>query len=349
MTASDTELRRIAASFAQPSWRKGCLQLFTSFGPFLVACAAMYLLYPVSPLLTLALALPTGALVIRIFIVQHDCGHNSFFASRWANAFIGRLCSLFTMTPFANWGRQHAQHHANWNNLDRSCGSDIYSGCLTVREYLALSPWRRLLYRLPRHPLVAHILLPPLVFLLLYRVPFDTPRNWVRERWSVWLTNAALVALFGSLVVLLGWRPVLVVQLSVMIVASILGVWLFSLQHRFETARWTAKGEWDYVDASLRGASWFSLPCALHWLTGNIGFHHVHHLNPRVPNYRLRAAHDAVQARRATPPLSLRRGLGAPWLTLWDEAAGRLVRFRDAGRTLAPGQADGRGAATLAA
>ena len=308
------------------------MQLLTSFGPFLLGCASMYLVYPVSPLLTLALALPTGALLVRVFIVQHDCGHNSFFASRSANALTGRLCSLITMTPFANWGRQHGLHHANWNNLDRTGGSDIYSACLTVREYLALSRWQRLLYRLPRHPLVANILLPPLVFVLLYRVPFDTPRDWVRERWSVYATNAALVALFGTLVVLLGWREVLTVHVTIMVVASILGVWLFSVQHRFETARWTAKGEWNFVGAALEGSSWFRLPRILHWLTGNIGFHHVHHLNPHVPSYRLRAAHDAVQALRPTPPLSLWRGLAAPWLTLWDEAAGRLVRFSDVRR-----------------
>jgi acyl-lipid omega-6 desaturase (Delta-12 desaturase) len=293
----------------------------------------MYLVFPISWLLSLALALPTGALLVRIFIVQHDCGHGSFFASRRANAVVGRLCSLITLTPFANWARQHALHHADWNNLDRGDGggSDIYSSCLTVREYRALSPWRRFLHRLPRHPLVANLLLPPVVFMLVYRVPFDTPRTWIRERWSVYLTNLALVALFGALVALLGWQRVLLVQLPTMVVASILGVWLFSLQHRFENAHWTEKGDWSFVDAALRGSSWFSLPPVLHWLTGNIGFHHVHHLNPRVPNYRLRAAHEAVHALHPVRPLSLRAGLRAPWLTLWDEASGRLVRFRDVG------------------
>lgn len=291
----------------------------------------MYLVFPVSYPLALALALPTGALLVRVFIVQHDCGHGSFFATRRANTLVGRLCSLCTLTPYANWGRQHGLHHADWNNLDRTGGgSDIYSACLTVDDYLALSPRRRFLYRLPRHPLVANLLLPPLVFVLLYRVPFDTPRAWTRERRSVYLTNAALVCLFGTLAALLGWREVLLVHLPIMVVASILGVWLFSLQHRFETARWTAKGKWSFVEAALEGSSWFSLPRALHWLTGNIGFHHIHHLNPHVPNYRLNDAHTAVQALHPVPPLSLRRGLAAAFLTLWDERRGRLVRFRDA-------------------
>lgn len=328
---SDAALQQAVNSFAAPTIRMSIFQLLTSFGPFLAGCAAMYLVYPISPLLTLTLSLPTGALLVRVFIVQHDCGHGSFFASRAANTAVGRLCSLITLTPFANWRRQHAAHHANWNNLDRqSAGSDIYSACLTVREYQALTPWRRFLYRLPRHPLIANILLPPLVFVLLYRVPFDTPRTWTRERWSVHMTNLALVALFGVLVALLGWREVLLVHLPVMVVSSILGVWLFSLQHRFETSRWAGKSDWSFVEAALEGSSYFSLPRPLQWLTGNIGFHHVHHLNPRIPNYNLPAAHEAVSAFRSVPTLKFPAGLRATRLTLWDEQHARLVRFADA-------------------
>jgi omega-6 fatty acid desaturase (delta-12 desaturase) len=330
VACSGAEVRQAAAAFARPITERAALQLLTSFGPFIAACAAMYLAFPISPLLTLALAVPTGVLLVRIFIIQHDCGHGSFFASRRANALVGRLCSLMTLTPFANWGRQHALHHADWNNLDRKGGgADIYSSCLTVRAYCALSPQRRLLYRLPRHPLFANLLLPPLIFVLLYRLPFDTPRGWKRERRSVHLTNMALVATFGALVALFSWQEVLLIHLPIMVVASIAGVWLFSVQHRFETARWTAKGDWSFADAALQGSSWFGLPPVLHWLTGNIGFHHVHHLNPRVPSYRLPTAHEAVQAQLPVRPLSLLGGLRAPWLTLWDEAAGRLVRFRD--------------------
>ena len=327
----DTEVRQAVAAFARASEWKSALQLLTSFGPFLAGCLAMYVVFPLSYPLTLALAVPTGALLVRVFIVQHDCGHGSFFASRRANALVGRACSLITLTPFANWGRQHSLHHADWNNLDRTGGgADIYSSCLTVRSYLALSPWRRFFYRLPRHPLVANVLLPPLVFLFLYRVPFDTPRGWIRERWSVYLTDAALICLFGTLTLLVGWREVLMVHVPIMVVASILGVWLFSLQHRFETARWTVKGDWSFVDAALEGSSWFHLPRVLHWLTGNIGFHHVHHLNPHVPNYRLSDAHEVVHKLHPVPPLTLGGGLAATFLTLWDERRSRLVRFRDA-------------------
>jgi omega-6 fatty acid desaturase (delta-12 desaturase) len=330
MPVSDSEIRRTAATFARPSRRLSILQLATSFGPFLALCMTMHLVYPLSPWLTLALALPTGALLVRVFIIQHDCGHGSFFPSRRANIAVGRLCSIFTLTPFANWSRQHGLHHGDWNNLDRSGGgADIYSACLTVQQYLALSPWQRMLYRLPRHPLIANLLLPPLVFLLLYRVPFDTPRDWHRERRSVSLTNLALLVIFAPLIVLLGWQEVLLVHLTLIAVSSVLGVWLFSVQHRFEAAHWSPRSDWRFVDAALGGSSWLRLPAPLQWLTGNIGFHHVHHLDPRVPNYRLDAAHQAMQSLHPTPPLDLRHALTAPWLTLWDEATGRLVRFRD--------------------
>lgn len=332
---SGVEVRQAAAAFAQPIGRQGVLQLLTSFGPFIAACASMYLVYPISPLLALALALPTGLLLLRLFVIQHDCGHGSFFASSRANALVGRACSLMTLTPFANWARHHSQHHGNWSNLDGRDPTDLYSACLTVRDYLALSPRQRWLHRLPRHPLVANLLLPPLIFLLLHRVPFDTPRIWTRERRGVYLTNAALLALFGILALLLGWQRVLAIHVSVVAVASIVGVWLFSLQHRFETAHWARRGTWNAEDAAMEGSSWFALPRLLHWLTGNIGFHHVHHLNPRVPNYRLGAAHDSLQALRKVEPLTLRGGLRAPWLTLWDEAAGRLVSFREAARSAA--------------
>jgi omega-6 fatty acid desaturase (delta-12 desaturase) len=329
---SDTNLRHIAAPFARPDRWTSTLLLFSSFGPVLAGCAAMYLVFPWSYLGTLALALPTGAFLVRVFIVQHDCGHGSCFAGRRTNTIVGWACSLLTMTPYAHWARQHSQHHASWNNLDRTDGgSDIYSNCLTVRAYLMLSPWRRFLYRVPRHPLVANLVLPPLIFLLLYRIPYDTPRDWRAERGSVHLTNAALGGLFGLLVVMLGWRMVLLVHLPMMVVASIFGVWLFSLQHRFDTAHWTVKGDWSFVDAALDGSSWLDLPAAAHWLTGNIGFHHVHHLNPRVPSYRLSEAHSAVRRARTVAPLTFRRGLAAMFLTLWDEQSGRLVRFRDVG------------------
>jgi acyl-lipid omega-6 desaturase (Delta-12 desaturase) len=290
----------------------------------------MYWSLHLSYYLTLFLALPTGALLVRVFIVQHDCGHGSFFASRRANDLTGIACSLLTLTPYTNWRRQHAGHHANWNNLDRRLsGHDIYSACLTVREYQGLGFWHRMFYRTVRHPLIAHILIPPFIFLVLYRVPFDTPKNWGRERLAVYGTDLALMGLIGALSLVIGFRAVLLVQLPVMIVTSILGVGLFAVQHRFEESLWARQPKWCFADAALRGSSYLKLPRILQWFTGNIGFHNVHHLAPRVPNYRLESCYRAHSAFQNNPDISILDALRAIRLTLWDEEQNKLIKFCD--------------------
>ncbi len=329
--ASRTALRAALAPFEEARLAPGLVQIATSMGLYLAALGAMYWSLDVSYALTWLIAVPASAFLVRMFIVQHDCGHGSFFRSARANDVLGTVCGVLTLAPYAHWRRQHAGHHANWNNLDRrESGSDIYSACLTVAEYRGLSPWRRFLHRLPRHPLVAHIVFPPLIFLGLYRFAYDTPKDWIYERRSVWLTNAVIVALWSPLAVAFGWRAVLMVQLPVVLLSSIVGVWLFSVQHRFETARWMRRHDWNFVDAALEGSSHLALPRVLQWWTGNIGFHHIHHLSPRVPNYLLSACHGSSALLRPSRPLSLARALSAGRLALWDEASGRLVRFRDA-------------------
>jgi omega-6 fatty acid desaturase (delta-12 desaturase) len=324
-------LREAVAPYEKPSLALGAWQIATSIGLYLGVLAAMYWSLHISYWLTLALTLPAGALLIRIFIVQHDCGHGSFFGSQRANDILGRICGVITLAPYQNWRRQHAQHHANWNNLDRrESGADIYSACLTVAEYQALSPWQRFVYRLPRHPLVAHLVLPPLVFLLLYRVPFDTPKDWTAERRSVWLTNLAIAALVVTLGLTLGFGAVALVQLPIIVVTTISGVWLFSVQHRFDDAHWLRQPEWSFQAAAMNGSSYLKLPKILQWSTGNIGFHHIHHLTPRVPNYRLEACYRSAPILNEQPPLTFTRALRGSTLTLWDEAEKKLVRFRDA-------------------
>jgi omega-6 fatty acid desaturase (delta-12 desaturase) len=323
-------LRSEVAAFETPIATKAALQLVTSVGLFFIGCAAMYLAYPISYLLTLALAIPTGGLLVRVFIVQHDCGHDAFFASRRLNDIIGGLCSLLTLTPYRFWRRHHAVHHGNWNNLDRRPdGGDMYSSCLTVTEYRALSRRGRFVYRVQYHPLVANLLLPPVIFLLFHRVPFDTPREWVRERQTVYGTDLVLVAILAVAGLLLGFREVLAVQIPIIAVASIVGAGLFTLQHRFEHTVWARHSEWNFVTAALAGSSYLRLPRVLQWFTGNIGFHHIHHLSPRVPNYRLQECHEAVAALRTVPKLSLWSALKAARLALWDEDRQRMVGFAD--------------------
>lgn len=326
-------LRRVlgAHQSAQPS--RAVLQLVSTFLPFLALLAAMYLTAHVSFWLTLALAVPAAAFVVRIFILQHDCGHGALFGSKRVNDWVGRMCSLVTLTPYQHWRRQHAGHHANWNNLDRrESGADIYSSCLTTAEYHRLSRRKRAAYRIVRHPLIAHLLLPPLVFVLLYRLPFDTPGAWRSERRSVHATNLSLVTLFVVLGLCVGFGTMARVQLPTITLAAIAGVWLFSVQHRFEAAAWLRRVDWTATAASLRGTSYLRLPQPLRWFTGDIGYHHVHHLNPRIPNYRLAKRHAGSATLRTVTTLGLRDGLRAPRCWLWDESRGRMVSFREAGR-----------------
>ncbi len=316
----------------QPVLRRSLGQVAATLLPYLALVVAMYFSLMVSIWLTLALAIPAAGLVVRLFIIQHDCGHGSFFRSRRGNEIMGWACSIFTMTPFANWRRQHAQHHAIWNNLDkRDGGADIYSSCLTVAEYKALSPARQRLYRFTRHPLIAQVLVPPLVFLVLYRIPFDTPRAWRRERRSVYATNIAVTVVIGTLMLLLGVWQVVVVQLPIIVVAAIIGVWLFSVQHKFEDSLWARQGAWNALDASVHGSSYLALPRVLNWFTGNIGFHHLHHLAPRIPNYRLSECCHAMPELTATATrMSFWQALRSYGYDLWDERRARMVRFRDA-------------------
>lgn len=321
-------LRQQILGFQQPFWHRSVFQLVSSFGGFIATCGLMYLLLPVSAWLSLALAPLAAIFVVRIFIIQHDCGHQAFFRSRLTNDWVGRVCSLATFTPFANWRRQHAQHHAGWNNLDtRPGGIDMYSSCLTVREYLSLSRFERLRYRILYHPVVALVILPPLIFLLLYRLPFDTPRAWKAERRSVYLTNLSLLTLIVGLGLALGFGAVLLVQFSIMLIASTVGVWLFSVQHRFETTLWARNGNWKADAAALQGSSYLRLPQALHWATGSIGFHHVHHLNSRIPNYRLRECHEAIPEIRQVRGITLIEALRGARLALWDEDRRQMVGF----------------------
>jgi omega-6 fatty acid desaturase (delta-12 desaturase) len=309
------DLRQNARRFQVPILGKSLSQAVTSFGGFFATCAAMYLLNDLNYWLSLALVPLAAGFLVRIFIIQHDCGHGSFFRGRSANNTLGFACSLLTLTPYASWRRQHAGHHGIWNDLDRR-----QSG--------------RWSYRVTRHPFVANLILPPLVFLGLYRVPFDTPRAWRRERRAVYFTNAALIAMFGGLGLLLGFDEVAAVQLPVLVLASIVGVWLFSIQHRGNGTRWTRREDWSSVSAALGSSNYLRLPSLLQWFTGNIGYHHVHHLNPRIPNYRLQECHEAIPAFRDAPTLSLRDGLRALGFVLWDEERGRMVTINEADATV---------------
>jgi omega-6 fatty acid desaturase (delta-12 desaturase) len=322
---------RVLAPYRDPSWLRSLWQLVTTLCGFALGWAGMLWMLRNLPqtysyALVLCVAPLTAAFMVRLFILQHDCGHRSFFRSRWANDLVGSLLSVLTFTPYHTWRREHAVHHASSGDLDRrGRGGEI--GTLTVREYQQASRLTRFGYRLYRNPLVLFLLAPWFHFVIRQRFTWGLPRTWKKERINVHLTNLALVCLGALLVWLVGWRWLLMIQAPVMVFASSLGVWLFYVQHQYEQAYWQPHDQWDYVAAALVGSSHFRLPRVLHWFTANIGLHHLHHLDSRIPNYLLHkclAEHPELKAERS---LSLWEAVGCMSFKLWDEQQGRMVGF----------------------
>jgi omega-6 fatty acid desaturase (delta-12 desaturase) len=308
---------------------RSLVQLAITLGLFLAGLAAMHWSLDVSYWLTLALAVPTGGLLVRLFIIQHDCGHGSFFRSSRANAWVGRLMSLFTVTPYEFWKRAHAIHHATCGNLGKRGVGDITT--LTLKEYQALSPLKRIGYRLYRNPLFLFLVGVPLYFTVLQRLPFGQPLP-ARDIWrSVIGLDLALVVLVGGAIYMLGVTPIVSIYAPVLLVGSAVGGWMFFIQHQYEGVYWEADGKWDFNLAGLLGSSYYVLPKAFQWLTGNIGLHHIHHLNSRIPNYRLQECLDASPELLAIPKkLRFLESLRCIRLSLWDEDNHQLVGFKAA-------------------
>jgi acyl-lipid omega-6 desaturase (Delta-12 desaturase) len=325
------------APYARPSMPRSVVDLLTSVVAYLGLSIAMYLSLGVSYLLTLAIAVPAAGFLLRTYIVFHDCSHGSFLPSKRANLWLGAILGLLVFAPFRNWRHNHAVHHATAGDLDRRGQGDVPT--LTVAEYHARA-WRgRLGYRLFRNPLVMFGLGPLFAMVLGPRIVPRMARPRIRR--SVHATNLALVLLVGGLCWLVGWRDYLLVQGPTAMLAGSAGIWLFYVQHQFEDTFWERRTEWTYADAALRGSSHLRLPGVLRFFTGNIGLHHVHHLNARIPNYNLQRAHDENPIFHDVPTLSLWDGLRAVRLKLWDEDARRLVTFTQAraGLVTRPGSA----------
>lgn len=273
---------------------------------------------------TLLLALPTAALYVRLFIIQHDCSHGSFLKNAHANHGLGAVLGVVTLFPFAYWQKTHALHHATSGNLDKRQLGDIRT--LTVREYAAKSPWARFCYRFYRSMPVMLGLGPLCQFVFKHRLPLGTPWKWKRAWRSVALNDLALLAIIAVVGVKLGWTMLLAVHVPVVALAGALGVWLFYVQHCFDQVYWARGPVWSSRRAALEGSSFYDLPAVLRWITCNIGYHHVHHLAPRIPNYHLRAAHEALVL-PGVRRFDLRGSLACARMKLWDEDRACMVGF----------------------
>ena len=316
--------QKVVARYQQPNIARSLGQVATSFIPYVVAWYLTYRLMAISFWLGLPVAILAGGFLTRIFIILHDCGHGSFFKAQRANNFLGAICGVFAMTPYFQWRHNHAIHHATSGDLDRRASWDLPL-TFTVKEYLALPKWQRLLYRLYRHPLILFGVAPTLLFVLAQRL--ISPKVGRRERSSVHFTNLALLALFLTLGYFLGFGAVLWTQLTITVVGATVGVWLFYVQHQFEDTYWEHKDDWDFAQAAMQGSSYYKLPLVLQWFTGNIGLHHIHHLSSRIPNYELQRCHDENPEFQQVNTITLFTSLKCISLRLWDEETQKLVGF----------------------
>ena len=316
--------KQIVARYQKPSVGRGVWQIVNTLVPYAALWYLMYLSRAVSWWLTLPLAVLAGAFLVRTFILFHDCGHGSFFKSARANHILGAITGALTFTPYYHWRWEHAIHHASAGDLDRRGTGDVWT--LTVQEYLESSRWKRFAYRLARNPVVLFVLAPLYLFLMHQRVPkLKAP---LRERYSVYWTNLAVGAIAAGLICIFGLKAYLIIQLTVILVAGSAGVWLFYVQHQFDGVYWERGDQWDYATAALQGSSFYKLPRVLQWFSGNIGFHHIHHLSPRIPNYHLEKCHQAEPLFQTVKPVTLFTSFKSFTFRLWDEQRRKLVGYR---------------------
>jgi len=321
---SVAEWKEIVAEYQKPSAWRAAWQLVDTLCPYAALWYLMYRFLNVSWWIVVPLAVMAGVLLARVFIIFHDCGHGSFFKSRWANDVTGFVTGLLTFTPFYHWRWEHALHHATTGDLDRRGIGDLWT--MTVQEYIESSRWRRFAYKLARNPFVLFVLAPYYVFIFQQRLPKQ--RADTREKRSVWFMNLAILGMVLGLGWIFGPVKYLIIQTIVIGVVGAAGLWMFYIQHQFEDTYWERHEDWDFTAAALQGASFYKLPRVLQWLTGNIGFHHIHHLSSRIPNYNLERCHNSHPIFQQVKPITIPISLKSLFYRLWDTELRKLVGYR---------------------
>ncbi len=316
--------KKLVKQYQVPNLQRSQWQIVNSLIPYIIIWILMVQTMKISYWLTLPLILLAAGFLTRLFIIFHDCGHGSFFPSRRANDTIGFILGILNFTPYYYWRHEHALHHAASGDLDRRGHGDIWM--MSVTEYQASTPWKRFIYRLYRNPFILFGVGPIFLFVIVHRIPIKKLRQ--RELYSILYTNLVLLIAAGLMSLLIGFHTFAILQLSILFVTSTMGVWLFYVQHQYEGVYWQRHDEWDYATAALEGSSFYKLPKVLQWFTGNIGFHHIHHLSPRIPNYNLERCHNENPLFQIEP-VTLRQSLGCLRYRLWDEANNRLIGYKE--------------------
>jgi omega-6 fatty acid desaturase (delta-12 desaturase) len=314
--------------YMQPNSLKSCWQIVNTLIPFALLWTLMAYCASWSYPLTLLLAVPTAGFLVRLFIIQHDCGHHSFFRSRQTNDLVGGICGLLTLTPYYLWRRSHSRHHASSGDLSHRGHGDVW--VMTADEYRTCTVCRRLQYRLYRSPVVMFLIGPTLLFIVQQRTTLGIPRNWPRERKSVHLTNLGIAVALGVAWRTIGIGTAVAVHLPVMMLAASIGSWLFFVQHQFEEGYWQQHQDWSFAKAAFDGSSYYRLPRVLQWFTGNIGFHHIHHFESRIPNYNLQACYADLPEMREAVTFGLWQSRKCTRMKLWDENLQRMITFQEA-------------------
>lgn len=318
---SAPEWIQVISKYNKPDNKKSIWQIINSLGPYLILWYLMYLSLGISYLLTLGISVIAAGFLVRIFIIFHDCGHGAFFKTTKANRIVGTILGSLVYTPYDRWHKDHAIHHSHVGNLDQRGIGDVWT--LTVDEYDNLSKWKKLYYRIYRNPVILFAIAPFILFVLWFRFPRTGLSKPARN--STYITNLIVLGFVTGLILLMGWKAFLLIQVPIIYLATSAGVWLFYVQHQFEDVVWTRKEEWDYKKMAMEGSSYLKFPRILQWFSGNIGFHHVHHLSPKIPNYNLERCHRENKLFESIKPVTFVPSIRTMNLKLWDEKMKQLI------------------------